>query len=262
MSQAFSGIPFIAGSIFGERSFNVGRKGVLHSPQVAHEWTPGEQVAECKADPMSRMIGWPMEKINDVFSKYIPKGVEIRNIEQQVNWSAEGFGPKYMFLIEWVVPYGVRITDAAGSWASTTEVRYSDNANTTAGRTRVPMDQLMADLGEIEHRPETCTCGFYAYIEGNNEYAARHRVAGIIEGYGETWIGTRGFRTQKARIVAVAKCPAAAGQTFDTFFGTTPVVDDDLLIVVAKRYGVPWFPTPEKMKREFPTTQLVDVAVR
>jgi hypothetical protein len=48
-----------------------------------------------------------------------------------------------------------------------------------------------------------CGCGFYAYFDGTNTYARAKRVAGIIEGYGVCTVGTRGFRSEKARLVAL-----------------------------------------------------------
>jgi hypothetical protein len=50
-----------------------------------------------------------------------------------------------------------------------------------------------------------CTCGFYAYTNGKNSYAAIGTVAGIIEGYGRMVIGTDGFRCEKARLVALVR---------------------------------------------------------
>jgi hypothetical protein len=54
-----------------------------------------------------------------------------------------------------------------------------------------------------EHNQASCSCGFYAYYEGFNDYATDGRITGVIEGYGETQIGTRGFKSAKARIVAL-----------------------------------------------------------
>lgn len=57
-----------------------------------------------------------------------------------------------------------------------------------------------------------CTCGFYAYFDGRNDYlrhgstlhyGAAERVAGVIEGFGVATVGSRGFRAAKARIVAL-----------------------------------------------------------
>jgi hypothetical protein len=53
-----------------------------------------------------------------------------------------------------------------------------------------------------------CQCGFYAYYDGSNDYyrgdyAVHRRVTGVVEGWGEVAVGTRGFRCTKARVVAI-----------------------------------------------------------
>lgn len=59
-----------------------------------------------------------------------------------------------------------------------------------------------------------CTCGFYAYFDGSNDYALYWRLermfhsapagfTGIIEGTGLVTVGSRGFRAEKARLVAL-----------------------------------------------------------
>lgn len=48
-----------------------------------------------------------------------------------------------------------------------------------------------------------CTCGYYAYFDGANDYGSSRRVTAIIEGFGVTTVGTRGFRSAKARLVAL-----------------------------------------------------------
>jgi len=53
------------------------------------------------------------------------------------------------------------------------------------------------------HLPE-CVCGFYGYYDGSNDYRqSETTITGVIEGYGSTVIGSRGFRCAKARIVAL-----------------------------------------------------------
>jgi hypothetical protein len=50
----------------------------------------------------------------------------------------------------------------------------------------------------------SCKHGFYAYYDGSNNFRQTGNFcAGVIEGYGEVVIGTRGFRAMKARIVAL-----------------------------------------------------------
>lgn len=53
------------------------------------------------------------------------------------------------------------------------------------------------------HSLAECGHGFYGYYEGSNDYYEPGRVMGVVEAYGETVIGTRGFRASKARIVAL-----------------------------------------------------------
>lgn len=56
-----------------------------------------------------------------------------------------------------------------------------------------------------------CSCGFYAYFTGIDPYStaasvmfgSTSRVTGVIEGYGRTVVGSKGFRAEKARLVAL-----------------------------------------------------------
>lgn len=92
---------------------------------------------------------------------------------------------------------------------------------------------------EQPHSFEICHCGFYGYYDGSNDYAPRGNalVSGVIEGWGETLIGTRGFRCSKARIVALTihqdTPPRIAAQIRDHY------------------WDAPLFPTFEAMVTEF-----------
>lgn len=49
-----------------------------------------------------------------------------------------------------------------------------------------------------------CGCGFYAYFDGGaNPYHRDECVEGLVEGYGVCSVGERGFRAEKARLVAL-----------------------------------------------------------
>lgn len=102
-----------------------------------------------------------------------------------------------------------------------------------------------------EHQQASCTCGFYAYYEGFNEYAQAERITGVIEGYGETQIGTRGFKSAKARIVALFVPDDSADLAR---IGKTPFAR------VRENYGphVAIFDNYAQMVAEFPTTQPED----
>lgn len=50
-----------------------------------------------------------------------------------------------------------------------------------------------------------CSCGFYAYFDGQNDYKTGRNIAAVIEGYGVCTVGTRGFRAAKARLLALVE---------------------------------------------------------
>lgn len=52
------------------------------------------------------------------------------------------------------------------------------------------------------HMPN-CSCGFWAFYNGENEYANSRRVTAVVEGYGTVVRGPKGFRAEKSRIVAI-----------------------------------------------------------
>lgn len=90
---------------------------------------------------------------------------------------------------------------------------------------------------EQPHEFETCHCGFYGYYDGSNDYRHRvnTRVSGVVEGFGETLIGTRGFRCSKARIVALT------------------IHDPTITDRIRDHYwDIPAFPSFDAMAAEFP----------
>lgn len=93
-----------------------------------------------------------------------------------------------------------------------------------------------------------CTCGFHAFFDGTNDYLhdpngpmwSEYRIAGIIEGWGKYVVGPRGFRAEKARILALI---------------TPPDVDSETLATVRRRYpAAAWFDTQDAAIAEFPLT--------
>lgn len=88
------------------------------------------------------------------------------------------------------------------------------------------------------HSLAECPHGFYGYYEGSNDYYEPGRVMAVVEAYGETVIGTRGFRAEKARIVAL-HVPSDIGL--------------GVRRVVARNYpDVPQFDSFDAMVAEFP----------
>jgi hypothetical protein len=59
----------------------------------------------------------------------------------------------------------------------------------------------------IEHRMQSCSCGFYAVFDPTKTGYSNYPVSGMIEGWGEVILGPHGFRAQKAKIVALSIPP-------------------------------------------------------
>lgn len=110
-------------------------------------------------------------------------------------------------------------------------------------------------------------CGFYAkYVpRGLNETASPVRVTGIIEGSGRISLGTRGFRAQKAEIVAlvmdektlrVSRRPITffTGKEFKTG-GPVPTLAE-----IGERYTVPVFKDWGYALKMFPVQDLGAIA--
>lgn len=58
----------------------------------------------------------------------------------------------------------------------------------------------------VKHRAGQlgCSCGYYAYFDdGSNPHHGSDCVRGVIEGFGTVTVGSRGFRAEKARLVAL-----------------------------------------------------------
>lgn len=97
------------------------------------------------------------------------------------------------------------------------------------------------ELREARREPHSiadCAHGFYGYYEGSNDFYEAGRVMAVVEGYGETIVGTRGFRASKARIVAL-HIPS------DVKLGRRQLI--------ARNYpGIPIFESFDAMVSEFP----------
>ncbi|GAA1436388.1 hypothetical protein GCM10009616_36030 [Microlunatus lacustris] len=92
-----------------------------------------------------------------------------------------------------------------------------------------------------------CSCGFYAYFANANDYAHHyaHTVTGIVEAYGTVTIGSRGFRAEKARILALVR----------------PVDGIDFAAIIRSYPGVPVYASQAEALAAHPTTQPQDVGI-
>lgn len=191
-SEQFESVGFAPGTVRGTRSFkvdNLGRLTGIHYPQI---WIPGENLAECKAKPQM-----PVE-FGDLEYKKYDLNDELENIHR-------GYTQDY------IVPVAEKPNK---KWfQKSTEDKYPTPSIQTMKRS----EQILLEIAEIDaqldamqpikraegHGLDDCEHGFYAYYENSNDYYEAGRVSGVIEGYGEAILGTRGFKSQKARILAL-----------------------------------------------------------
>lgn len=91
------------------------------------------------------------------------------------------------------------------------------------------------------HGMDICRHGFYGYSDNSNDYHAHGYVSGVIEGYGkQVMTGSRGFRADKARIVALC-------------VSEVRLVERDRVALVSVNYpNIPMFNTFEQMVAEYP----------
>ena len=93
------------------------------------------------------------------------------------------------------------------------------------------------------HGVTDCTHGFYAYFDGKEDDHRDPSVSGVIEGYGEVLIGTKGFRAMKARIVALAIKP------HEGIWNLEPLI---ISRIRANYPSIPVFDSETAMRSEYP----------
>lgn len=110
-----------------------------------------------------------------------------------------------------------------------------------------PGENLYECLAETPHKDgkyPDCRCGFYGYYEGSNDFHEGGYASAVVEGYGDAVIGTSGFRSTKARILAL------------TINDAVPAA---LARLVRRNYSeIPMFESFSRMLSEFPTDYELD----
>lgn len=233
MNSQFSGIPFVAGSIRGERCWHL-RHGKLYSPQQTFEWEPSENVSKCANGAVAVNISEVLKK------HFLVPGQEIYEFEyyqgqkfvitgpdcaqafyhSKFSWEYTPEGRDAYFIVRWSK------THVDVGWYDADKPVTDPQQSMIGGEYRIKwMDFNAVVRDNYQHDHEKCTCGFYAYLNGINGYQKNCGVVGVIEGYGETTIGTRGFRAQKAKILALSPSTPIVGATkpqINTIFSMDP----------------------------------------
>lgn len=174
----FSDRPFVAGNVTGLRAFRVDPLGRLTGVSHRDVWLPGENQAVC------HKVAYDYFPVTSPPSTQRPSGGFIGSILGSSD------------------PYALT---------------YSMRTPREIGPASEQPGHQMAGV--------KCECGFYAYFDGGNDYlttprppypspmsAAYYitasddpapRVGAIVNGWGLVTIGTRGFRAERAEIVAL-----------------------------------------------------------
>lgn|SRR5882757_401768 len=120
---------------------------------------------------------------------------------------------------------------------------------------------LNEDIEPDHEAPDPdCSCGIYAhYLPLESYHAWSDRVFGVIEASGRILMGTKGYRAEKAKIVALS----GLGSHNEWFEVSRPATPEDTRSVVdfCTSIGVPYFSTVEKMVQEFPQQDLSSLGV-
>lgn len=104
---------------------------------------------------------------------------------------------------------------------------------------------------------ESCTCGFYAryeaydlndLIELGYPLGTSGFVYGVIEAYGQVFLGSRGFRTEKARILAISRTELSYPYQY--------CLSHNLVNEIAYEYGVDHQYDLRSMARKYPQQDL------
>lgn len=174
---------FAAGSLFGLRGWDMDEKGRLHGVTHREVWRPGENVSVCK-----QKHEIPCPKQNE--KERARKASENGRAQVQSKKKKRGRNDDWSNMT-----FTVTVDE---SW--TPAVACGD-PTCFNGRTHIVPASHSFD--------PSCQCGFWAYDESG--FARHGKVIGVIEGYGKTTVGSKGFRCEKARIASLC-CEGANGE--------------------------------------------------
>lgn len=173
------GLALGVGVVTGARSFRIDALGRLTGVTYQQVWTPGENLAECRA---------PKGLGSVHHGAVVPRNAIRIVAEDAVSVTFEVADPQSMQTIYSTI-YGTPSIQRVPTYQDVTVPK------------SLPVE---TDKPTEEHGIAGCGHGFYGYYDGSNDYYTQGYVSGVVEGYGEVIIGTRGFRCMKARIIALS----------------------------------------------------------
>jgi hypothetical protein len=161
---------FAVGSLQGLRAWNIDDKGRLHGVTHKEVWRPGENVSVCK-------------RVTEVAC---PKAERDRARKAEAGRESK----KKRRNRDEVTFYVSPSLDADG----TPSIACGD-PTCVNGRYHT--------VASAHRFDPSCQCGFWAYDEAS--FTAQGEIVGVIDAYGKTTIGTKGFRAEKARILGLSR---------------------------------------------------------
>lgn len=107
-----------------------------------------------------------------------------------------------------------------------------------------------------------CTCGFYAYWRPPRP--RRGSMIGVVEGWGKVVVGPKGFRCEKARIVALAPDSTVVGRLAAAAHWNMSLQEVEVFLrgvgqLSADLYDVPWYIDMQQMLDAHPVERPDDV---
>lgn len=147
------------------------------------------------------------------------------------------------------------------NWKNNEVVSYADSKWTNGSLTSVCNRFISLDGTRAVHSsPDMdCTCGIYAHYLPLESYERNNNIFGVVEASGRILMGTRGFRAEKAKIVALAGYGDCT-QWFEPREKTRGIYPDEV-VDFCTSIGVPYFPTVRQMFYEFPQEDLQSLGV-
>lgn len=236
---------FALGAIYGVRTWRFSIHP-LHGPELIGQWN-GQWLGKRNIATCRKTAAVTMNFVcsNDpaVTERRAQQAIEhaeaelksmykvATDFQASISYTSEGSGYSWTEVWQPTARDNVlKISDMPQSTAQMADVRMFGLASVSA---HVSCDKICD--------PE-CTCGFYAYTapkdgvaslftshssrvagSGGLNFSPKYLIAGVMKGYGAVTIGTRGFRAEKADIVALVPNPEVPIAVIDTLRDSTGV---------------------------------------
>ena len=203
-TQDFEGTDFAIGQLRGTRSFKIDDYGRLTGVYYTQVWKPGVNEAECKAVnssifPVLDDLWRYRTNLDKKLSSYLNKRMQDGKFGK-LGYKLNGTPTRALPDDE---PPGVKNdTFVYGEPGDPEYDCIAAEIDECERRIKVVRQKAEEFLG-TDHSIDACSHGFYGYYEGSNDYYRDGMVMGVVEAFGEVVIGSRGFKSTKAKLLAL-----------------------------------------------------------